>query len=132
MYAGSIPTPASNNLGAKMTWTIIGTAIALAGLHVGLFAWLRSDMKDLAKALGKLDDRMAAVETEQGGSAGLVERVEKRLDGLSRDLQQVARDLSELRGEVRGRLSVQSSPAAPDTGIPSGRVVPHTARGPQG
>ena len=56
-----------------MTWTIIGTGIALAGLQLGLFVWLRSDMKDLARGLDKLGDRMVAVETEQARTAGLLE-----------------------------------------------------------
>ena len=56
-----------------MTCTIVGTGIALAGLQLGLFVWLRSDMKDLAKALDKLGDRMVAVETEQARTAGLIE-----------------------------------------------------------
>ena len=64
-----------------MMWTIIGTGIALAGLLIGLFAWLRSDVKDLAKGL----------------------------DGVSRDVHQVARGLSELRGEVRGVSSQAGS-----------------------
>ena len=29
------------------TWTIIGTGIALAVLNIGLFAWLRADVRDL-------------------------------------------------------------------------------------
>ena len=87
-----------------MIWTVIGTGIALAGLFIGLFAWVRSDMKDLAKGL----------------------------EGVSRDVHEVARELSELRGEVRGRLSVRDLPTAPDTGVPTGRMVMHTARGPQG
>ncbi|MYE24816.1 MAG: hypothetical protein F4Y01_12875 [Gammaproteobacteria bacterium] len=82
-----------------MIWTIVGTGIALAGLFIGLFAWLRSDMKELAKGL----------------------------DVVSRDVHQVARELSELRGEVRGRLSARDLPTALDTGIPPGRLPPRTA-----
>ncbi|MXY54474.1 MAG: hypothetical protein F4Y86_18360 [Gammaproteobacteria bacterium] len=55
-----------------MAWTIIGTGIALAGLHLGLFVWLRSDLKDLAKGLDKLSERMVSVATEQARTAGLV------------------------------------------------------------
>ena len=62
-----------------MTWTIIGTGIALAGLQLGMFVWLRSDMKDLAKGLDKLGDRMVAVETEQARTGGLIEGL--RLSG---------------------------------------------------
>lgn len=37
--------------------TIIAAALALAGLQVGLFAWLKAD-------IGALDDRMVMVERE--------------------------------------------------------------------
>ena len=53
-----------------------------------------------------------------------LDRVETKQDELNRDLQQVARELAELRGEVRGARSVQEAPSGPDTGIPPGRVVP--------
>ena len=115
-----------------MIWTVIATGIALAGLFVGLFAWLRSDIKDLTKGLDKLSDRMVAVETAQARSAGLMERLGTELEDLGQNVQQVAREVSELRGEVKGRLSVRDLPTAPDTGVPTGRVAPRTARGPQG
>lgn len=129
-----------------MIWTVIGTGIALAGLLIGLIAWLRSDMKDLGKELGSLGNRVVAIEAEQARFVGSLERVaesvervaesvertEARLDDLGRNVHQVARELSELRGEVRGRLSVRDLPTAPDTGVPTGRVAPRTARGSQG
>ena len=46
--------------------TIIGTGIALAALNIGLFAWLRTDVRELTQ-------RMTAVEKEQARTSGLLE-----------------------------------------------------------
>ena len=59
------------------TWTIIAAAVAIAGLLVGLIAWLRGDMKDrfarLETGQQRLEDRLVAVEKEQARTAGLLE-----------------------------------------------------------
>ena len=47
-------------------WTIIGTAIALAALNIGLFRWLHGDMK-------QLNERMLAIDKEQARTSGLLE-----------------------------------------------------------
>ena len=65
-------------------WTIIGTGIALATLNVGLFQWLRMDVagvkdrlgtleRDMKSELGKLGERLRAVEKEQAHTSGLLE-----------------------------------------------------------
>ena len=57
-------------------WTIIAAAVAIAGLLVGLIAWLRTDMKDrfarLETGQQRLEDRLAAVEKEQARTSGLL------------------------------------------------------------
>ena len=55
------------------TWTII---LALAALNIGLFAWLRSDMR---RGLERLEDRLLAVEKEQSRTTGKLDLV---LQGL--------------------------------------------------
>ena len=50
--------------------TSIGTGIALAAINVGLFAWLRSDMKH---GYTRLEDRLLAVEKGQARTSGLLE-----------------------------------------------------------
>ena len=62
-------------------WTILGAAIAIAGLLVGLVAWLRGDMKDRFKRIEdgqarletRLETRLLAVEKEQARTSGLLE-----------------------------------------------------------
>ena len=70
------------------TLTIIGTGIALAAISVGLFAWLRSDMKhgytrledrlarvgsDMKSGHTRLEVRLLSVEKEQARNTGLLE-----------------------------------------------------------
>ena len=45
---------------------IIAAAVALAGLNLGLFTWLKH-------GLTRLEDRMLAVEKEQARTSGLLE-----------------------------------------------------------
>ena len=47
------------------TLTIVGTGIALAALNIGLFVWLRTDMRELRQ-------RMSALEKAQAHRAGLL------------------------------------------------------------
>ena len=58
-------------------WTIPGAAIAIAGLLVGLVAWLRGDMKDrftrLEDGQARLETRLLAMEKEQAHTSGLLE-----------------------------------------------------------
>ena len=58
-------------------WTILGAAIAIAGLLVGLVAWLRGDMKDrftrLEDGQARLETRLLAVEKEQARTSRLLE-----------------------------------------------------------
>ena len=63
--------------------TMLGVGVALA-----LFMW---------QVTNRLDRRM--------------DRLEGRIDGVARDLQSLAREFSELRGEIRGRPI--DAPAAP-------------------
>jgi len=59
-------------------WTIIGTGISLAILNVGLFAWLRTDVKDLRNDMHSLEvelrERMAKLE-------GLLEGLREAISG---------------------------------------------------
>lgn len=64
------------------TFTVIGTGIALAALNIGLFAWLRSDVRGLRQEVhqhghkvGSLRERMAKLE---GLLEGLREAIAER------------------------------------------------------
>ena len=56
------------------TWTIIGTGIALAVLNVGLFASLRTDVRELQNSTSQLRERMAKLE-------GLLEGLREAISG---------------------------------------------------
>ncbi len=43
---------------------ILTVGLVLAGLVIGLFAWLRTDIRDLALRMGNMEERMANVEKE--------------------------------------------------------------------
>lgn len=46
--------------------------ISLAGLMIGLFAWLRTDIRDLAMRMGNMEVRMENVEKEVAFIHGLL------------------------------------------------------------
>ena len=60
------------------TWTILGTGIALAALNVTLFAWLRTDIRDIRTRMNTLEvelrERMAKLE-------GLLEGLRESITG---------------------------------------------------
>ena len=41
-------------------WTVAGAVIALAAINIGLFAWLRADIRELRGELGELRTQTAA------------------------------------------------------------------------
>ena len=45
-----------------ITWTIIGTGIAIVVMNIGLFAWQKSDMAGLNDRLDGLQQRIARIE----------------------------------------------------------------------
>ena len=47
--------------------TIVGTGTALAALNIGLFAWLRTDMRELRQRMSALEKPRR---TSQGSSRG--------------------------------------------------------------
>ena len=63
------------------TYTVLGTGIALAALNIGLFAWLRSDVREQGKQILDVRERMHHLETE------LRERMAK-LEGLLEGLRE--------------------------------------------
>ena len=47
--------------------------IALAGLLIGLFAWLRQDIRELGQRVGNLEERMGQLEQRMARLEGLIE-----------------------------------------------------------
>ena len=89
-------------------WTIITVGVALGGLNVALagLMWqmLRSFRLDVARQFGEVDKKFEDV-------AENFRDVRSRLGRLAEDHHGLARELSELRGELRGRIDEQARPA---------------------
>ena len=89
-------------------WTIIAVGVALGGLIVALggLMWqmLRSFRLDVMRQFGEVDKKFEDV-------AENFRDVRNRLDRLAADHHGLARELSELRGELRGRLDERARPA---------------------
>ena len=89
-------------------WSIITVGVALGGLNVALggLMWqiLRSFRLDVAQQFGEVDKKF-------DGIAENFRDVRNRLDHLAEDHHGLARELSELRGELRGRLDERARPA---------------------
>ena len=80
-------------------WTILAVGVALGGL---MWQMLRSLRLDMAQRFRDVDKK----------SDGNFRDVRHRLDLLAADHHGLARELSELRGELRGRLDERSRPAS--------------------
>ena len=78
-------------------WTILSVGIALGGLMWRMLRSLRSDM----------DRRFEQV-------AECFREVRRQLARLADDHNALARELSELRSEIRGRLDERARPASSD------------------
>ena len=82
-------------------WTILGVGVTLGGLIVTLggLMWqmLRSMRQDMARRFGEISENFRDVR--------------QRLDRLASDHHSLARELSELRGELRGRLDERARPS---------------------
>ena len=89
-------------------WTIVAVGVALGGLIVALggLMWqmLRSFRLDVMRQFGEVDKKFEDV-------AENFRDVRNRLDRLAADHHGLARELSELRGELRGRLDERVRPA---------------------
>ena len=75
-------------------WTILATGVALGGL---LWRMLRSLRQDMTRRFGEISENFRDVRN--------------RLDRLAADHHRLARELSELRGALRGRLDERARPA---------------------
>ena len=92
-------------------WTILSVGTALGGLVIALggLMWrmLRSLRHDMDRRFEQVDKRFEQI-------AECFRDVRKQLARLADDHNALARELSELRGEIRGRLDAPARPATAD------------------
>ena len=94
------------------TWTILAVGVALGGL---MWQMLRSLRTDMARRFGDIDKKFDGIDKRfidmDRKSEENFRDVRNRLDRLAADHHGLARELSELRGELRGRLDERARPA---------------------
>ena len=77
-------------------WAIIAVGVTLASLLIGLVAWLRSDVKDLARALGRVDERVSG-KIEAGD-----ERLSAKIEKLSGKIEALSTRVGRIEGHLLG------------------------------
>ena len=82
--------------------TTIATAVALAGLQIALFAWLKTDIGALSERLITVERNVARVESE-------VARVESEVMSIKTSIATLSERVAHVENEVafvRGQLSL--------------------------
>ena len=88
------------------TWTILAVGVALGGL---VWQMLRSLRMDMVRRFEDVDKKFVDMDKKFEDN---FRDVRSRLDRLAADHHGLARELSELRGELRGRLDERARPAS--------------------
>ena len=89
-------------------WTILAVGTALGGL---VWQMLRSLRLDMVRRFEDVDRKFSDMDRKFGEISESFRDVRHRLDRLATDHHGLARELSELRGELRGRLDERARPA---------------------
>ena len=96
-------------------WTILAAGTTVAGL---VWQMLRSLRHDMMRQFGGVDRRFEDVDRRFEDIDRRFDEISEnfrdvrgRLDRLAADHHGLARELSELRGEIRGRLDERARPA---------------------
>lgn len=96
--------------------TTIATAVALAGLQIGLFAWLKTD-------IGALSERLVTVERDVSGVGGEVTSLKTSVATLGDQVATLERRVAGVESEVafvRGQLSLALPALAQSRNAPPG------------
>ena len=105
------------------TWTILTVGVAICGLVWQMLRSLRQDMmqrfEDIDKKFDGVDGKFDGInkkfddiDKKFAGIDRKFDGIDKKLDRLAADHHGLARELSELRGELRGRLDERARPAS--------------------
>jgi len=89
-------------------WTILAVGTALGGL---VWQMLRSLRLDMVRRFEDVDGKFSDMNRKFGEISENFRDVTNRLERLAADHHGLARELSELRGELRGRLDERARPA---------------------
>ena len=96
-------------------WAILAVGAALGSLVWQMLRSLRLDMAqrfgEVDKKFGGMDKKFDAIDRKFDAIDENFRDVRNRLDRLAADHHGLARELSELRGELRGRLDERARPA---------------------
>ena len=92
-------------------WAILGVGIALGGL---MWRMLRSMRQDMDRRFEQVDKRFEQVDKRFEQVAECFREVRRQLARLAEDHSGLARELAELRGEIRARFDGRAGPASAD------------------
>ena len=99
-------------------WAILGVGIALGGLMWRMLRSMRQDMDrrfgQVDKRFGQVDKRFEQVDKRFEQVAECFREVRQQLARLADDHNGLARELAELRGEIRARFDGRAGPASAD------------------
>ena len=81
-------------------YAIIGAAVTLAGLQIGLFTWLKSDISALSDRLVKIEIQVTRVESDVGSVQTTISGLDERLQGVKRQVGRVGNEVSYVKGQL--------------------------------
>ena len=84
-------------------WTVAGAAIALMAVNIGLFAWLRADIRELRGELGEFRTQTAAkFEEARAQTAKQFEDVRAQFEETNAQIGQLRERMAHLEGLLDG------------------------------
>jgi septal ring factor EnvC (AmiA/AmiB activator) len=89
--------------------TTVATAVALAGLQIALFAWLKTDIGALSERLITVERNVARVESNVARVESEVSRVESEVMSIKTSIATLSERVAHVENEVafvRGQLSL--------------------------
>ena len=92
--------------------SLAGFFLALAGLMVGLFRWLRSDIRRLGDRMGWVEREVAGVKAEVGALKVEVGALKVEVGALKADVGALKADVGALKDDsnfIKGKLSFMES-----------------------
>ncbi len=87
-------------------WTVAGAAIALAAINIGLFAWLRADIREVRGELGEFRTQTAAkFEEARAQTAKQFEDVRAQTAKQFEDVRAQFEETNAQIGQLRERMA---------------------------